>query len=101
MSIDFNAPEFDPFARDMPNEVRYAANEYVCVITLNRPADKNAIDERVTTGLFLALARIKKSPKLRVVFITGEGNMFCAGGDPKEFQRVRVAVCRAASACLR
>ena len=90
MTVDFNAPDFDAFAHDMPDAVRYSANEYVCVITLNRAADKNAIDEHVSTGLILALARIKKSPKLRVVFITGAGPMFCAGGDPKEFQRVRV-----------
>ena len=37
-------------------------------------------------GLILCIARVKLLPKLRVVFLTGNGAMFCAGGDPKAFQ---------------
>ena len=58
------------------------------VITLNRPLEKNALNDTLTDGLVIALERVKQSPKLRVVFITGAGSMFCAGGDPKTFQAI-------------
>ena len=75
----------------LPAELRYEANEHVAVITLNRPQERNALDERLTLGLQIAVARIKASPALRVVFLTGNGPMFCAGGDPKGFQRMAAA----------
>ena len=96
MPSDYRDPSFDPFAVEMPAEVLYKANDHVAVITLNRPAEKNAIDDGVTTGLRLAVERIERTPSMRVVFLSGAGNMFCAGGDPKSFQAVR-ARCAARS----
>jgi len=34
----------------------------------------------------IAVKRVQQTPSLRVVFLTGAGPMFCAGGDPKAFQ---------------
>ena len=85
-------PNHDAFTIDMPNECTYKANEFVAVVTMNRPEAKNALDASVSQGLMIALKRIQQSPQLRVVFLTGNGNMFSAGGDPKEFQRVRAHV---------
>ena len=62
-------------------------NSNIATITLNRPDAKNAMDDKVTTGLMIATARVKATPSLRVVFLTGNGPMFCAGGDPKGFQQ--------------
>ena len=56
------------------------------MITLNRPDAKNAIDAGMTEGLMIAIERIKATPSIRIVFLTGAGPMFCAGGDPKGFQ---------------
>lgn len=81
----------------LPAELRYEANEHVAVITLNRPQERNALDERLTLGLQIAVARIKASPALRVVFLTGNGPMFCAGGDPKGFQRMAAAAAEESS----
>ena len=84
---------FDPFAIDMPGEVQWRMNadKTVAVITLNRPAAKNALDDKADYGLKLAIMRVKCSPSLRVVFLTGNGAMFCAGGDPKSFQAAAAA----------
>lgn len=78
----------DPFKVDMPAEVlfRMNADKTVAIITLNRPDQKNAINDGITFGISLGLKRIKATPSMRVCFITGNGNMFCAGGDPKNFQ---------------
>jgi len=65
---------------------RMNTDKTVAVITLNRPAAKNAMDDKIDYGLKLAIMRVKCSPSLRVVFLTGNGAMFCAGGDPKSFQ---------------
>jgi len=70
----------------MPPEVKYKTNGSVVMITLNRPDAKNAIDAGMTEGLMIAIERIKATPSIRIVFLTGAGPMFCAGGDPKGFQ---------------
>lgn len=81
----------DPFMKEMPAEClwRHNADKSVAVITLNRPQNKNAIDDKITEGLVLAVERIHATPSLRVVFLTGNGAMFCAGGDPKGFLKAQ------------
>jgi len=81
----------DLLSMEMPEEVVYTANSSVAVIALNRPSEKNALDERLMLGLRIAIERVKAAPLLRVVFLTGNGPMFCAGGDPKGFQRMAAA----------
>ena len=83
----------DPYAASMPDEClwRINADKTVAVVTLNRPAAKNAMDDKLTQGMMLAVARAKCTPSLRVLFITGNGGMFCAGGDPKGFQAAKAA----------
>jgi len=83
--------ETDPFKIDMPKELQWRMNQEktVAVMTMNRPAEKNAIDDNISAGLMLAIKRIKATPSLRVVFWTGNGAMFCAGGDPKGFQKAQ------------
>ena len=83
--------ETDPFKIDMPKELQWRMNQEktVAVMTMNRPNERNAIDDNISTGLMLAIKRIKATPSLRVVFWTGNGAMFCAGGDPKGFQKAQ------------
>jgi len=70
----------------LPDEIKWKSNGSVAVITMNRPEANNALDEALTIGLTQCVARVMQSPELRVVFLTGAGKMFCAGGDPKAFQ---------------
>ena len=79
----------------MPEEVIYKANDFVAVITLNRPKDKNAMNDELTLGLGIAMKKIAATKTLRVVFLTGNGAMFCAGGDPKAFQAAAAAAAKA------
>jgi enoyl-CoA hydratase len=53
----------------------------VRVITLNRPAQRNALDGELHTALVNEIRSMRQSPELRAVVITGAGTAFSAGGD--------------------
>lgn len=61
------------------------ADGHTAVITINRPAQRNAISQAVNTGLRAAWQRFETDPALRVAVLTGAGEQaFCAGMDLKE-----------------
>jgi enoyl-CoA hydratase/carnithine racemase len=65
----------------------------VAVVTINRPAQRNAINTPVRDGLFAAFARIEKESALRVAILTGAGEQaFCAGADLKEMAELGLGV---------
>ena len=55
----------------------------VAVLTLNRPAAKNAIDIPTTDALSAALRALRVDEEVRAIVLTGAGGDFCAGGDVK------------------
>jgi len=60
----------------------------VTVITINRPAARNAINSAVSIGLGDALEEAQHDPDVRAVVITGAGDKsFCAGADLKAIAR--------------
>lgn len=59
----------------------HAADDAVTVLTLNRPAKRNAFDQRMLAVLRAALADCERDPDCRAVVITGAGKGFCAGVD--------------------
>ena len=61
----------------------------VATLTLNRPAQFNAISGELLDALQAALAAIAADPTVRVVVITGAGRAFCAGHDLKEMMANR------------
>lgn len=58
--------------------------EHVAVLTLNRPAVRNALNRELSAALLEALQRVREDPAIRVAVITGAGRTFCAGADLKE-----------------
>ncbi|MDD9810150.1 MAG: enoyl-CoA hydratase-related protein, partial [Gammaproteobacteria bacterium] len=52
----------------------------VAVIRLCRAAKLNALDARMLEALEAALSAVEES-SARAVIVTGEGKLFCAGGD--------------------
>lgn len=55
---------------------------HVMVITLNRPAVRNAVNAAVHEGVGSALVAAERDPQVRCVIITGAGyRAFCAGAD--------------------
>jgi enoyl-CoA hydratase len=66
--------------------VRYELAERVATITLDRPAQRNAIDAAMTAALRAAAARFEADPDALVAILTGRGDRaFCAGMDLKAF----------------
>ncbi|WP_439588337.1 enoyl-CoA hydratase/isomerase family protein [Hydrogenophaga sp.] len=69
----------------MSDAVLYDVRGQVVVITMNRPDQRNAINEAMRSGLFDAWRRFEADPEARVAILTAAGDKaFCAGMDLKE-----------------
>ncbi len=55
--------------------------EDIALVTLNRPAKMNAMNQALVDGIYAACDEIDAQPRLRVAILTGEGRGFCAGAD--------------------
>ena len=58
----------------------------VARVALNRPDKRNALDSATIAGLGTVLADCAENADVRVVQITGTGDVFCAGADLSEMQ---------------
>ena len=58
----------------------------VAHLTLDRPDKRNALDRATLSALQDALARCAADTDVRMVQLTGAGNVFCAGADLTEMQ---------------
>jgi len=57
---------------------------HVAVITLNRPAQRNAMNQELSAALMDCLQRVREDEDIRVAILTGAGGTFSAGADLKE-----------------
>lgn len=55
----------------------------VLVVTLDRPAVRNAVDAATAVALHAAMEAFGEDPEARVAVLTGAGGVFCAGADLK------------------
>lgn len=55
-----------------------------CVVTLNRPAQRNAINAQMISDLHDVCATLERNPKL--LLLTGRGDHFAGGADIKELR---------------
>lgn len=60
-------------------------NNSVTTITINRPDDANAMNLQFSKDFLHAAIQCSVDVDLRALIITGNGKMFCAGGDVKSF----------------
>jgi enoyl-CoA hydratase/carnithine racemase len=58
----------------------------ICTLTLNRPAQRNALSIALMEAISAELDQIKTDSDVRVVIITGAGPSFCSGHDLKELR---------------
>ena len=58
----------------------------VCTLTLNRPAQYNALSSALLTALQTTLDGIAQDHSVRAVIIAGAGKAFCAGHDLREMR---------------
>ncbi|MFI1462160.1 crotonase/enoyl-CoA hydratase family protein [Nocardia carnea] len=71
----------------MSDEVLVDAQDGILVVTLNRPAARNAVNLAVSEAVAAAMTELDTSPDLTVGVLTGAGGTFCAGMDLKAFLR--------------
>ncbi len=68
----------------MAPEVLYEVREHTALITLNRPAQRNAVNGTLASALASAIGRLEQDDQVRVGVLTGAGDVaFSAGADLK------------------
>lgn len=67
------------------SSLTFEIQDGVGLIRLNRPDDGNAIILEMARELLDVAIRCDEAPEVRAVVLTGNGRMFCAGGDLKVF----------------
>lgn len=82
------AGPFAPAAPAAPASVRRKA----AVVTLNRPAQKNAVSLAMWRDLGRIFTELGRDPEVRTIILTGAGGTFSAGADIAEFSAVRANV---------
>ena len=68
----------------MTSLVRHKTSGQVATITLDSPANRNALSRALVGELTAALAAAEADPAARVVVLTHTGTVFCAGADLSE-----------------
>ena len=63
----------------------------VARLVLNRPEARNAMSQEMIVELRAAARQLGEDDAVRVVVLSGAGNVFCAGGDLKGMQRQATA----------
>ncbi|MBP1823254.1 enoyl-CoA hydratase/isomerase family protein [Mycobacterium sp. OAE908] len=69
----------------MTSPVRYERDAAIATITLDRPAERNAVNLEVCDAMYAALQQFEADTKARVAILTGTGPAFCAGADLTAF----------------
>lgn len=64
--------------------LRFDISDHVATITINRPEQKNALSQAMSSALMDHIHEIRENRDIRVGLITGAGGVFCAGADLKE-----------------
>jgi enoyl-CoA hydratase len=72
---------------DQPEEphLLFEREGHVAIVTMNRPAAKNALSGEMLVRMYDAWKEIDEDPELRVGILTGAGGTFCSGMDLKAF----------------
>ncbi|HEX9820212.1 MAG TPA: enoyl-CoA hydratase/isomerase family protein [Methylomirabilota bacterium] len=70
----------------MSDEILTAIADGIATVTLNRPAQRNAMNGAMLTGLRAAVEDLDARRDVRVVVVRGAGPTFCAGMDLKEME---------------
>jgi enoyl-CoA hydratase len=61
--------------------VRVSAQGAVCVVHMDRPQRRNAVDRDMAVALYEAFVAFERNPDWHVAVLHGEGGHFCAGWD--------------------
>lgn len=68
----------------MTDQIRTELHARVAVVTLNKPARRNALGSECMAGLLETLVSLNRGGECRAIVLTGAPPAFCAGSDLKE-----------------
>jgi enoyl-CoA hydratase/carnithine racemase len=71
------------------NDIAVTVADRVAVVTIDRPAKRNALNLAMWKRLRAIYADLAAQGEARVVVLTGAGGHFCAGADISEFDSIR------------
>ncbi|HVD02000.1 MAG TPA: enoyl-CoA hydratase-related protein [Candidatus Dormibacteraeota bacterium] len=69
----------------LTEHVSYELRDRIARVRLTRPEARNALSNEIADGLVMAVEEIRRDRRVRAVLLTGDGPIFCAGGDLKAF----------------
>lgn len=72
-----------------PIDIRVAIDQTIAVVTLDRPAVRNAMTLAMWREIATIFDRLGKDPAVRAIILTGAGSNFSVGADVAEFTTVR------------
>ena len=75
----------------MHPSIEYRVDDQLATVTLNRPEKRNAINADLVTALSMALEEAAADDAVRAVVLTGAGDVFSAGADLEELQKMQGA----------
>lgn len=79
----------------MSEKIKVWISDQIAVVTLNRPASRNAMTYAMWLAIPAILAALDRNPDVRAVLLTGADKDFCAGADIAEFEKVRADAAQA------
>lgn len=81
MTTDISTPAEPASPQPAETLVEITSDGPVRIITINRPARRNAVDHPTAQALFAAFDAFDRDPTAAVAILTGAGGQFCAGAD--------------------
>lgn len=66
-----------------------ATENGILAVSINRPDARNAMNDQVVTDLIATFGHLQSRKDIRAVVLRGVGGNFCAGGDIRDFARIR------------
>ena len=89
MEIDGSSDQASVLVATSDSPVRVTRRGGLAVVTLARPATRNALDESMARALLAAVETACADPTARAVAIAADGPAFCAGGDLRAMTAAR------------
>lgn len=71
----------------MNPSVLFAVQDGIATLTLNEGERLNPLSDAIQQGLLEGLQRVRDTPAVRCLVVTGAGRGFCVGADLPDFQR--------------
>lgn len=71
------------------DNVLYEVNDRVCLLTLNRPEKKNALNAELVTALKERLSQAEQDSLVKVIVLKANGDVFCSGADLGSLQKLQ------------